>query len=125
MSRQQQIKAKSENHELTINDHESDSPLLPIQQIEQLHRIRPDKVDWVFEQTEIEAASRRAENHRINTFLFIERLAGVFCGFILGYTGLTKTIELALQGHDVAAASIGGTTLVSLVGAFIYVSKKK
>lgn len=125
MSRQRQIQAKTENHELTVNDHESDSPLLPINQIEQLHKFRPDKVDWVFDQTELEATARRQEAHRVNTFVFIERLIGTLCGFTLGCIGLIGTINLAREGKEIAASSIGGATLVGLVSAFMYANRKK
>jgi len=119
MSRQRRISAKSGGHEFTVQDHETDSPIVPIAQLEQLHQFRPDRVDWIFEQTELEAKSRRAEDQRINTFVFVERLFGTVCAFILGCGGLLGSIWLAHDGHEFAAASIGGVTLVSLVSAFI------
>jgi len=44
--------AEDAKHEVTVNDHETDSPII---QIEKLHAIRPDKVDWIFQQTEKDA----------------------------------------------------------------------
>jgi len=125
MSRQRQISAKSDNHELTVHDHESDSPLLPIAQIERLHKIRPDRVDWVFAQTEQEAAARRTEAVRTNTFIFAERIIGILCAFAIGICGLAGSIWLAYQGKEIAASSIGGVTLASLVSAFIYSGRRK
>lgn len=125
MSRHRQIKAKSGNNEVTLHDNETDSPVIPIAQIERLHAIRPDKVDWFFQQTELEASARRIELNRINTFVFIERLAGIFCGFVVAAGGISGSIWLASTGHDAAATVIGGTTLVSMVSAFIATSKKK
>lgn len=125
MSRQTQINSKSKDHELTVHDHQTDSPLLPIPQIERLHAIRPDKVDWVFEQTESEALARRKEAHRVNTFIFFERILGVVFAFLLGAGGLAGSIWLAGQGKEIAASAIGGVTLVSLVSAFIYSGKRK
>ena len=71
MSRQRQIKAKSGNNELTVNDHDSDSLIIPIAQIERLHEIRPDKVDWVFQHTELEAVFRRKMASRTVNFIFL------------------------------------------------------
>ena len=92
MGRQRQIKAKSGNNELTLHDHESDSPIVPIAQIERLHAIRPDKVDWIFQQTEAESTARREQAKRINTYVFIERLVGVFCAFLIAAGALAGTI---------------------------------
>lgn len=102
-----------------MQDHETDAPIVPVAQLERLHQFRPDRVDWLFDQTEIEANARRAEDRRVNTFLFVERLIGTICAFILGSGGLIGAIWLAHDGHEVAAISIGGVTLVSLVSAFI------
>lgn len=125
MSKHTRIHAKTGPHELTTHDYETDSPILPVAQIEQLHAFRPDRVDWIFEQTEREAERRRLETRRINTLIFTERLLGVFCAFTLGMTGLLGSIWLASQGRETAASTIGGITLVSLVSAFIYATRRK
>lgn len=125
MSRHRQIRAKSSGQELTVHDHETDTPVLPIAQIERLHQFRPDRVDWIFEQTEREAESRRRETARLNTLIFIERFCGILFAFMLGCAGLAGSIWLAIQGKEVAASSIGGVTLVSLISAFIYASRSK
>jgi hypothetical protein len=62
MSKTTQIKAKSGVNEITVHDHENDSPVIPIPQIEWLHSFRPDKVDWMFEQTEAESQDRRKQD---------------------------------------------------------------
>ena len=77
MSRQTNAHAKIKDGsgELLVQDTQSDAPILPMAGIERLHNIRPDRVDWVFEQTQIEAETRRVEQHRVNTFIFFERIA--------------------------------------------------
>ena len=125
MSRQTQINAKTKDHELTVHDHQTDSPLLPIAQIERLHAIRPDRVDWVFEQTESESKARRKQAERIHTFVFVERMLGMLCAFTLGAGGLAGAIWLAYQDKQMAAIGIGGATLASLVSTFLYAGKTK
>lgn len=125
MSRHRRISAKSHDQELTLQDHETDTPILPVDQIERLHAFRPDRVDWVFDQTEIEARARRTETRRLNTLIFAERIMGLFCAFMIGLSGLGGAIWLASTDHELAASSIGGVTLVSLVSAFIYANRKK
>ncbi|AOJ81153.1 hypothetical protein WS86_11365 [Burkholderia savannae] len=88
-------------------------------QIERLKEIAPDKVEWVFEQARVEGEFRRSETHRINTFRFAERMAGILSGFVIGVVGLGIAALLAIMGHDWAAVGIGGATLVSLVSVFV------
>ncbi len=124
MSRHRHIHAKSEHNELTVQDHESDAPVVPIAQLERLHNFRPDRVDWIFQQTELEAQARRKESHRVNTFIFIERIMGMFFGFALACIGLAGSIWLASEGKEIAAG-IGGATLATLVSVFILRNRTK
>jgi hypothetical protein len=125
MSKHRELRAKSPDREVTFQHHETDSPTLPVPQLQQLHQFRPDRVDWVFEQTEIEAQQRRREAQRINTFVFFERIIGMVFAFLIGSLGLIGAIWLAYKDHEWAASSIGGITLVSLVSAFIFTSRQK
>ena len=104
MSRHRQIRSKSDNHELTVQDHETDSPVIPVAQIQLLHQFRPDRVDWVFDQTERESEARRTEAKRVNTFIFVERILGTLFAFCLGGSGLLGAIWLAHDGHEIAAS---------------------
>ena len=79
MSRQTNAQLKGrDGSEVLVQDSHTDAPLLPIAGLERLHKIRPDRVDWVFDQTEIEASTRRTEQKRVNTLVFIERMAARF-----------------------------------------------
>lgn len=116
-SKHTQLRAKS--GEVAVSSTTTDSPLLPIDQIERLHEILPDKVDWVFEQTNIESAARRKEMSRINTMVFIERIAGLIFALLIAVLGLGLATYLAMNNHEVPASIIGGSTLVGLVTAFV------
>ena len=97
----------------------TDSPLLPIEQIERLQQLVPQRVEWVFDQTQIESESRRTEMKRINTMVFIERMAGLVFALVIAIIGLGAAVYLAMSNHETTASIIGGTTLVGLVAAFI------
>ena len=116
---------RNKDHHLTVSAHESDSPILPMAQIERLHAICPEKVPWVFEETSKEGNFRRSETTRINTLVFTERIAGVIAGFGIGCAALLCSYRLAMAGHDVVAGVIGGTTVVGLVSAFLLSANKK
>ena len=107
-----------------MSDHETDSPLLPIGQLEKLREIAPERVAWVFDETTKEGDFRRSETKRINTLVFVERLIGVVAGLAIGCTALWASYVLAMNGHDVVAGVIGGTTVVGLVSAFLFGVKK-
>lgn len=104
---------------VVVSSTTTDAPLLPIEQIARLKEIAPDRVDWVFTQTEVESNDRRSENKRINTMMFIERMAGLVFALLIAIVGLGSAVYLSLKGHDVTASVIGGGTLVGLVTAFI------
>lgn len=111
--------------QMTVSAHESDAPLLPIAHIEKLHQIAPDKVAWVFDETSKEGDFRRSETRRINTLVFVERMAGILSGLTIGGGALYAAVHLALAGHDTVAGVIGGTTVVALVSAFVIGAKRR
>ena len=97
----------------------TDSPLLPIEQIERLQQLVPHRVEWVFDQTQIESESRRSEMKRINTMVFVERMAGLIFALAIAIIGLGVATFLAMNQHEAPASIIGGATVVGLVAAFI------
>lgn len=104
---------------MVVQDNHSDAPLLPIAGIERLHLIRPDRVDWVFEQTQIEAETRRKEQTRINTFIFAERIAGMVAALLIGVCGIGGGIYAGLHGHDWLGGVVATTTIGTLAVAFL------
>lgn len=104
---------------MVVQDNHSDAPLIPIGSIERLHVIRPDRVDWVFDQTQLESESRRREQSRVNTFEFIERLLGVFCALIIGALGICGGIYAALNGHDWLGGIVTTVTIGTLAVNFL------
>lgn len=117
-------KLQSKDASLTVSQHETDAPILPMAQIERLVDLLPDKVDWVFAQAAAEGEFRRRETRRVNTFVFIERLGSMVAGFFIGAGALGVSAYLAVHGHDTVAGIIGGTTVVGLVSAFVIGQKK-
>lgn len=112
-------RAQARKGELTLSSTTTDSPLLPIEQIERLKEIAPHRVEWVFEQTQIESSARRTETKRINTMLFVERMAGLVFALVVALIGLGSSVYLALHDREITASIIGGGTLVGLVTAFV------
>jgi hypothetical protein len=107
--------------ELTVHQHETDSPVIPMAQIEQLHQFRPDLVDWVFTQTQTEAEYRRSELKRVNKFVFIERVIGQIFALLIGLAGIVGGVYAAISGQawaggTIASLAITGLAVVCLTG---------
>lgn len=119
MGRQTTAQVKSRDNTLTVSHHETDAPLLPMAQIERLREILPEKVDWVFEQAKAEGDFRRSETRRVNLFKFVDRMAGIVSGFLIGIIGLGVAAYLSMHGHDWVAGVIGGSTVLGLVSVFV------
>lgn len=120
MAKHTQVKAQNQNgNSLQLTQHETDSPVLPVAQLEQLHAFRPDLVDWVKDQTEQEAVHRRKRVTRVDTFILIERLSGLIAGSLISCFGLLTAAYLALHDQAVVAGVLGGGTLVGLVTVLV------
>ena len=120
VSKHVKAQAKDNNgNEIAIASVNSDSPLLPVEQLEKLHQFRPDLVDFVIRETEVESQKRRIETTRINTFTFIERITGLVFSLIMGLVGICGSIYLGLQGHDWLAGTLGTVTIGTLAVAYL------
>jgi len=117
MAKSTHASVKSRYGDLIVQQHESDSPIIPVQQIEQFHHFRPDRVDWIFEQTQAEAEYRRKETQRVNTFIFIERL--------IGLSGIGGGVYAAVHGQPEAGGTIAGLAITGLAAVFLTGRAKK
>jgi hypothetical protein len=119
-SRQTRLHAKSgTGSELLLQETRSDAPILPVDGIERLHAIRPDRVDWVFDQTQAEAEHRRREDHRVNTFIFVERSVALACAALIGVCGIGGGLYAALHGHDWLGGTVVTVSIGTLAVAFL------
>mgnify|MGYP003493814989 FL=1 len=105
--------------DLTVSQHETDSPIIPVAQLERLHQFKPGAVDWVIAQTQIESEHRRAENHRTNTFVFIERTLGQVFVFAIGMSGVAGGAYVAIHEQPWAGATIASLALTGLAVVFL------
>lgn len=118
-NKQTTAKVNRQSGDLTVQQHETDSPILPVPQLEQLQRFKPEAVDWVIAQTQIEGDARRSETHRINTLVFIERLIGQICAFLIGLAGVVGGAYVAVNGQPWAGTVIAGAALTGLAVVFL------
>ena len=114
-----------DGHQLSIQQHETDSPIIPVAQLEQLHKFKPEAVDWVINQTQIEAEHRRAQDKRINTYIFFERTLGQIFAFLIGIAGVGGGSYVAVNGQPTAGGAIATAALTGLAVVFLTGRRKK
>jgi hypothetical protein len=119
MGRTLKAEAKSrDGNQLTVHSQDSDSPILPIAQLQALHQFRPDLVDFVVQQTAVESEHRRKQEAKINRYVFMERMAGHLTAILLASLGIGGAAYLGLNGQPwlggVIATSTIGTLAVSI-----------
>jgi hypothetical protein len=110
---------RNRHGDLTVQHHETDSPLLPVAQLEHLHQFKPDAVDFVIEQTKIEADYRRSETQRLNTLVFVERVIGQVFALLIGLSGIFSGAYVAVNGQPTAGATIASLSLTGLAVVFL------
>ena len=114
-----------DGHSFSIQQHETDSPILPVAQLEKLNEFKPDAVDWIISQTQIEAEHRRSEYRRINTFIFIEKTLGQIFAFLIGISGVIGGSYVAVHGQEKAGGIIATAALTGLAVVFLTGRLKK
>ena len=125
------LKAEAKNGKgdhVTIHSQDTDSPILPIPQLERLHEFRPDLVDFVIDQTTQEANHRRVREKRVDIFVFVERVLGQLAAIVLAVLGIAGAIYAGLKGMETLAITIATVTIGTLAVAALtrsLVQKKK
>ena len=76
-------------------------------------------MDWVIQQTQIEAEFRRTENKRTNGFIFIERILGQVFAFLIGSGGIAAGGYVAIHGQPWAGATIASIAITGLAVVFL------
>ncbi|MBB2486314.1 hypothetical protein H5407_13910 [Mitsuaria sp. WAJ17] len=109
----------SNGGELTVDAHETDALALPVPQLERLHTFRPDLVDFVVDETRKEAAHRRAQDNRINTYVFVERMFGQLAALLVAAGGIGGGVYAGLNGQAVLGGTIATITIGTLAVAFL------
>lgn len=105
--------------ELSYQLHETDSPILPVAQLERLAKFKPEAVQWIIEQTQIEAEHRRKEQSKINFYTFMSVFFGQIFGFCIGLAGIVFGSIVAIYGQPFAGAAIASVAIGSLAVVFI------
>lgn len=123
--------SKSENQQGHIFEETFDDSLLPdATEIQKLHQIDPDILNWLKDRAEKEQEFRHnAFSKRVRMVSKSEKgsrwinYLGLFFSFILLSGGMFLSYTLIVEGHEVLGSVFSGVMLISI--ASIFMSKVK
>lgn len=93
---------------------EADSPILPVEQLDALRKIKPGAVDWVIEQTQLESEHRRTEHVRVNNLIFVEHMFAQAAALIMGVSAIGGGVWLAMKGLPWVGVAIIALVMAAL-----------
>jgi uncharacterized membrane protein len=96
------------------------APLPHPSELEGYEAILPGSTERIFAMVENQSNHRRGLENRALALESRNSLFGLITGGIIGIVGLCIAGFCVYLGHDLTGLALGGGTLVSLVGPFIY-----
>lgn len=107
----------SSGGEIKAVSQESDFPIPPADELAKLHAFRPDLVDVAVDMMKEESVHRRKRVTTIDRNIFVQNLVSCTGAILVALVAFCGSIWLAIEGHDLAAISIVGGTLGTVVYA--------
>lgn len=101
------------------------APLPHPSELERYEAILPGAAERIVAMAERQALHRQALERKVIDSDARHALIGTVFGLVIGLFGLSVAGYCIYTGHDTAGAVIGGATLASMVGSFIYGSSKQ
>jgi len=87
--------------------------------LEKYNAVSPGAADRIIAMAEQNSNHLQLMDKMKITSAFQERQRGQYFGFTIALVAISASVYLAMNGHEITAGIIGGSTLVSLVGTFI------
>jgi uncharacterized membrane protein len=101
------------------------SPIPPPELLNHYNEIIPDGANRILKMAEEQSQHRQSLERYVLKHDSIRAYVGQASALIIGLSGLGIGGFLVYSGHDVAGATVAGSTLVSLVTAFLTGTKSK
>lgn len=101
------------------------APLPHPSELERYETILPGAADRIIAMAENQSIHRQNLENKAISIESRNSFLGVATGFLIGAIGLSIAGFCIYSGHDWAGVALGGTTLVSLVGTFVYGTRQR
>lgn len=116
MAKNAKLGVRTKDTEVVLQHDTHDSPILPpIEYLKEAEQLSPGITKWYMDETSKEAESRR----NLDTTKLSILNTGQWFGLIFALTALGTTAFLGYIHESKAACIVGGTTIISIVIAFI------
>lgn len=117
-AQQRTAELRAISHQQTISFHQG--PVPAADELAKYNDIIPDAAHRIFVMAENQAAHRIKSETSTLRHDAIARYVGLAIAGMLGVLGIISGVTLGIQGHETTAGILFGTTLIGLVGSFIY-----
>jgi uncharacterized membrane protein len=94
-------------------------PLPDPEDLAKYNQIIPEGADRIMKMAERQSAHRIEIEKTVINSQQVQSQRGQYFGLVAVFVGVGASVYLAMNGHDVVAGVLGGTTVVSLAIAFI------
>ena len=94
-------------------------PLPDPETLARYNEVIPNGADRIMRLAEGQASHRREMERTIVTGQKKQEERGQLLGFAIGVLFIVAAVVVALRGHDAVAGILGGSSVISVVGAFI------
>lgn len=94
-------------------------PLPPAEELAKYNNAVPDAAERILKMAEIQANHRQALETRVVRSEMRRAWGGLFCGLIVSVLALSASTYVIMNGHDAAGSLLFGSSLASIVIAFI------
>jgi len=88
--------------------------------LRQFEQVSPGAAERIIKMAEEQSAHRRQLESQVIASDIARSKWGQILGFVIAIFGLVVSMVIAVYGNAIAGAVLGGSTIVSLVGAFMY-----
>ena len=103
---------------------DSDSPMLPVEDIRLLKEICPDAVQLILDETKKEAEFRRIFTEKEQAKYYFQRGLGQVLAFLMGTAGIIGGVVCVVYNHPAAGTTIASLAIGTLALAFLGRSKQ-
>ena len=119
--RQEQVVIAAQGNQVGVMHQrtDSDSPMLPVNDIVSLMEICPDAVQIILEETKKEAEFRRNIVQKEQTRYYVHRIVGQILAFLMGMAGIIGGVICVKMNHPGAGTTIASMAILSLAFAFL------
>lgn len=93
--------------------------------LDKYREVLPDAPNRILQMAEKQAAHRQSIERIVVIGAVTRSILGLIFGFIIGLAVLYASYKLIDAGHEISGGIFGGSTLVSVVGIFVYSYRKQ